>query len=151
MGMIEYKKTTSGVDSFEEDEETLVSLDMGDDPMLEIVEPESEEPQPIEDEEEKQQIPNEEFRLLYAYLKDIASEPLLTPKEEIEISAKIKKCEGRAKEIKALLDKLSKEGVGKNKRKDLSKRIKRFSALMKAYLEKAKRLKDKFVKANLRL
>jgi RNA polymerase primary sigma factor len=153
MGVIECKKTTSRVNDFE-GEETLASLDIEDDPMLEIVEPESEELQSTEDtedEEEEQQIPNEEFRLLYAYLKDMANEPLLTPKEEIEISTGIKKCETKIREIEALFDKLSNEGAIKDKRKDLSKRIKRLNASMKAYLERARELKGRFIKANLRL
>jgi RNA polymerase sigma factor (sigma-70 family) len=103
----------------------------------------------LEDEEEQNWAPEEQLRLLSAYFKDMSHEPLLKAEEEVKISAKIKKCEARAKEIKALLDK---EKADKSRKKEGSKRrIKRLSALMKAYLEKAKGLKGRFVKANLRL
>jgi RNA polymerase sigma factor (sigma-70 family) len=103
----------------------------------------------LEDEEEQNWAPEEQLRLLSAYFKDMSHEPLLKAEEEVKISAKIKKCEARAKEIKALLDK---EKADKSRKKGGSKRrIKRLSALMKAYLEKAKGLKGRFVKANLRL
>lgn len=109
--------------------------------------------------EEEQWTIDEQLRLLSVYFKDMANEPLLTPKEEINISARIKKCETRAKEIKAILDKLSKERFSKSKRnghkngkrKEPSKRVEKLNALMKAYSENAKRLKQRFVKANLRL
>lgn len=52
--------------------------------------------------------PDEEFRLLQAYFKEMGSEPLLSAKEEIEVSAKIKKSEERAlllkNELEAILD-----------------------------------------------
>ena len=35
--------------------------------------------------------PDEEFRLLQVYFREMGTEPLLTPREEIEVSAKIKK------------------------------------------------------------
>jgi RNA polymerase primary sigma factor len=55
--------------------------------------------------------------------------------------------------MKVLIDKLSKVDAGKDKRKKRSKQIeiKAFNASMKGYLEKRKRLKEEFVKANLRL
>src|SRR3989304_1086500 len=109
--------------------------------------------------EEEQWTIDEQLRLLSVYFKDMANEPLLTPKEEINISARIKKCETRAKEIKAILDKLSKERFSKSKRnghkngkrKEPSKRVEKLNALMKAYSENAKRLKQGCVIANGRL
>src|ERR1700758_5623903 len=115
------------------------------------VEPESEELQPIEDEEEEQRIPDEEFRLLYAYFKDMTSEPLLTPKEEIEISAGIKKCETKIRRIKALLERLSNGAAIKVKGKDLTKQIEGLNGSMKVYLDRARELKERFIKANLKL
>src|SRR5579885_3627588 len=97
-------------------------------------------------EEEEYWAPEEQLRLLSAYFKDMSHESLLKPEDEIRLSAEIKKCEARAKEIKAILDK-----IGKIRGKAPSKRMKRLSALMKAYQEKAKDLKGRFVKANLRL
>ncbi|MER3445373.1 MAG: RNA polymerase sigma factor RpoD [Candidatus Dadabacteria bacterium] len=88
--------------------------------------------------------PEEQLRLLSAYFKDMSHESLLKPEDEIRLSAEIKKCEARAKEIKAIIDK-----AGKSRGKE--RQIKRLNALMKAYIEKAKELKGRFVKANLRL
>lgn len=170
-------ESTSGVNNLrgfiQEDEEVFMPLNMedvrepqsNDDLTLDVVELESgfepEELQSIEDEdeEEEQKVPDEQVRLLYVYFKDLATEPLFTPEEEVEVSAKIKKCEAKAGEIKALLDKLSKERIGKSKRnghqngngKAPSKRIQRLEVVMKAYSEKANGLKRRFVKANLKL
>ena len=36
--------------------------------------------------------PDDEYRLLQAYFREMGSEPLLTAREEVEVSAKIKKC-----------------------------------------------------------
>ncbi|MER3445587.1 MAG: hypothetical protein C4291_01545, partial [Candidatus Dadabacteria bacterium] len=167
---IEYEETTAGVNDLgefvQEDEETLVPLDIEDDPILNIVESGAElEPKGLDstEYEEEQWIPDEQFRLLYVYFKDMGAESLLTSKEEIEVSAKIKKCEAKAREIRTILDKLSKRKNGKSKRasdknghqngngKSLSKRINRLNGFMRAYSEKAKELRERFVKANLRL
>lgn len=48
--------------------------------------------------------PDEEFRLLQVYFKEMGTEPLLTPKEEIEVSAKIKRCETKAAEAKMFME-----------------------------------------------
>jgi RNA polymerase primary sigma factor len=90
--------------------------------------------------------PEEQLRLLSAYFKDMSHESLLKAEDEVRLSAEIKKCEARAKEIKAILDK-----TVKKRGKEPSRRIKRLSALMRAYQEKAKEIKGRFVKANLRL
>src|SRR5579885_2048339 len=184
---IEFEGMTSGVNDLgefvQEDEEALMPLDVEDDPILDMVESDSElEPKgldSVEDEEERW-VPDEQFRLLYVYFKDMGTESLLTSKEEVEVSAKIKKCEAKAREIRTILDRLSKEGSEKSRRisgkngnesgqsgngvrlqerrisrsrngKVLSKRINRLNAFMKAYSEKAKELRERFVKANLRL
>ena len=85
-----------------------------------------------------------QYRLLNNYFRDIATEPLLNIREEIEIPAKIKKCESRADQIKLLLAEIS----GQPKRQ---KDIRRLEASQRAYLEKAKELKKRFANANLRL
>jgi RNA polymerase primary sigma factor len=107
--------------------------------------------------------PDEQLRLLYVYFKDMSVEPLFTAQEEVEISAKIKKCESRSREIELLVERLS---VGKlktlaprgrlngrsaAKAGDIEKRIKSLSAFVRVYAENAKRYKQRFVKANLRL
>lgn len=137
---IEFEKTTPGVHrlrGFIQNESTFVSVE----------------------EDKEQLVPDQEFRLLYIYFKEMGTEPLLTSKEEGEISAKIKKCDARAKEIKAVLDGLSKGRNGKSKRiseqncngKVFSRRVQRLKTLMDAYSGRVKELRNKFVKANLRL
>ncbi|HEX3033634.1 MAG TPA: sigma-70 family RNA polymerase sigma factor [Thermodesulfobacteriota bacterium] len=101
----------------------------------------------------------EQLRLLSVYFRDMAGESLFTKEMEIETSANIKKCEAKAKEIKGLLDKVSQEKDGKSERNGYQKdrervspkRVGKLNALMKVYEEKAHRLKQTFVKANLRL
>lgn len=119
--------------------------------------------------------PDDEYRLLQAYFREMGSEPLLTPREEVEVSAKIKKCESGAVQVKMLLDfslnnnkidkffkesytnkvqktKLDNNGNDYRANNGMSKsNYKRRSKLKKAYLNRAQNYKDKFVKANLRL
>ncbi len=69
----------------------------------------------------------------------MGTEPLLTQKEEIELSEKIKRYEARVREIKTLLSKLSKEGIGKRNGKEKRlKRMKRLDALIKAFQKRQK-------------
>ena len=106
--------------------------------------------------------PDEQLRLLYVYFKDMSVEPLFTAQEEVEISAKIKKCENMSRELSLIVNKLSaksskiKPNGHNNSRNGISrvtiqKRIKSLNAFIKAYSENAKRMKQRFVKANLRL
>lgn len=163
---IEFEGAISGVNELGEfiqgNEEAFVPLKIGNNLILDMIKSGAElEPRELEstEDEGKRWVQHEQFRLLYVYFKDMSSESLLTPKEEVEISAKIKKCEAMAKETKALIDKLSKVRETKSKRnrhkngngKSISKRVERLSSFMKAYSEKAKQLRDRFIKANLRL
>jgi RNA polymerase sigma factor (sigma-70 family) len=114
---------------------------------------------------QKEEHADEKLRLLHTYFKDIGNETIFTPKEEIEFSVKIKKCELRVREIERTLDILGKdlkesplEVVNKNKLKaelnngnSILMRIQRLIALRKAYLNKIKEFKERFIKANLRL
>ncbi len=107
--------------------------------------------------------PDEQLRLLYVYFKDMSVEPLFTAQEEVEISAKIKKCESRSREIELLVERLAGgklkiiaprgrlNGRSAAKAGDIEKRIKSLSAFVRVYAENAKRYKQRFVKANLRL
>ncbi len=107
--------------------------------------------------------PDEQLRLLYVYFKDMSVEPLFTAQEEVEISAKIKKCESRSRELVSLVGKLAdgnikikvanghRNGHGRLKSGYLEKRIKSLNAFIRVYSENAKRFKQRFVKANLRL
>jgi RNA polymerase primary sigma factor len=146
----------------QEDEEFFPYSDIEDTSVLHMVEPKPGielEQRPSTDKVER--TPDEEFRILYPYFRVMASERLLTRKDEIEISARIKKCQSKIEEIKALQDSLSKGKEEKSSRngdrrkirvrKKRSRQQNMLKALMKVYSETAKRLKDRFVKANLRL
>ncbi len=142
---------------FIQEEEVFASHEIRNSFMLDEAEPgsefEPEEFEPIED-EEKQGAPDEQVRLLFAYFKDLGAESLFTSKREVEISAKIKKCEAKVRETETLAAKLSKKRasmINNDVRKKLTKRINRLNAFTKAYSEKAKELKKRFAKANLRL
>jgi len=128
--------------------------------------------------------PDEEFRLLQVYFKEMGAEPLLTPKEEIEVSAKIKRCETKAAEAKFFIESIFDKSLSKSLQNTISniekrtnssrikssyknkinntaklkldkeiakKSIRRSSLLCKAYILRARRFKERFIKANLRL
>jgi RNA polymerase primary sigma factor len=106
-------------------------------------------------------VPNEEFRLLYLYFKDMSDEQLLTAEEEVRISKEIKKWERRAEKLESLLVGLSRklgvepitEGnlVSLGIAPDLLKRVSRIRSTMAMCKERSKQLKERFIKANLRL
>jgi RNA polymerase primary sigma factor len=159
------EQVAAGLDElngFTDDEDDVYSSIAIDDFLMDSDEPELE----FEVEEEKapeikkQQgwIPDEQFRLLYVYFRDMAVEPLLTSKQEIEVSAKIKKCESKAREVRSLIERLTSKKTAKisnmyqnGKMKLLAKRLHSFNSIMKAYADKASAMKARFVKANLRL
>ena len=153
------------LDAFIEDEDDSFSPLEFDNFLLEVDEKEFEfdieEPESgeIKKSEQDEWIPDEQFRLLYVYFKDMAIEPLLSSKEEIEVSAKIKKCEAKVKELRSNIERLLKSEKSKSKRNGhrngrndlISRRLDRLYAFMRVYSDKAKTLKERFVKANLRL
>jgi len=123
---------------------------------------------------------DEEFRLLQLYFKEMGTEPLLTPKEEVEVSAKIKRCESKAAEAKRFMEAVFEKSLSKTLRNTISnventtgtrklksnkkvavksklekdiarKSIKRSNLLSRVYNLRAKRFKERFIKANLRL
>ncbi len=149
-------------EKFAEEEEPFLPVTVqNNDIIVELEESEFqiEESESPEIEDDDQEVPDESLRLLYAYFKDMAVEPLFNAKKEIEVAAKIKKCELKAKEIQVMLDKASqvkekkgrKNGLRNNKDRKLSDQVVILSAMKKAYSEKTKQLKERFVKANLRL
>ena len=93
--------------------------------------------------------PDEQHRILNDYFRDIAREPLLTLREEVEIPAKIKRCECKAREIKSLLEKLNKDT--EEDKKKLFRKKNRLNASHRAYSHKAESFKKRFASANLRL
>ena len=99
-------------------------------------------------------VPDKQYRILNDYFRDIAKEPLLTLREEVELPAKIKKCECRAKQITIILDSFpDASGSNGNINGYLTHKRKRarLSASLKAYSVKADELKKRFASANLRL
>ncbi|MBI2485843.1 MAG: sigma-70 family RNA polymerase sigma factor [Deltaproteobacteria bacterium] len=146
----------------EEYEETFLPIDIEDNNLMGDVEESEfqiEESESTEIQDNEPEVPDESLRLLYAYFKDMAVEPLFNAKKEIEVAAKIKKCESKAREIEDILNKAAKvkenrsirNGYRNSRERKLSEQIEKLSALKRAYSEKAKELKDRFVKANLRL
>ncbi len=107
------------------------------------------------EQEEDKWVPDEQLRLLYVYFKDMAIEPLFTAKQEVEISAKIKKCEAKSKDLIKKVKKLGdmRSGLRKNssKAKIIDKRTISLDTFSRVYYSWAQKLKQKFVKANLRL
>ncbi len=110
---------------------------------------------------------DKELKLINMYFKEVGMEPLFTPGEEVEVAAKIKRCELRAREIQKLVEKALNGGNGVPKRsiKEIREaiargdklkgvnvdRVKRLLNLLDAYLNRANHFKNRFVRANLRL
>lgn len=183
----EYDNFPEDIESVPQEEEFLMDID--DKVLVELSEAEidlkEENPEDESSEESgKQFTPDEEFRLLQVYFKEMGMEPLLTPKEEIEVSAKIKRCEAKAAEMRSILENLFQKRLGKAlestisqveglKRRGMSARMKnskklksavrkldgeaakksirRSTLLSKVYMMRARRFKERFIKANLRL
>ncbi|WP_462137229.1 sigma-70 family RNA polymerase sigma factor [Candidatus Mycalebacterium sp.] len=112
--------------------------------------------------------PDEHMRLLYVYFKDMSSEDLFTAKQEVEISSKIKKYEAVAEDtdrkyrneekkyaVPTRIERLEKKSVmarSSGKKLEYERRIEVLRKLARISQEKkAQRMKQKFVKANLRL
>tara|TARA_Y100001970_G_scaffold276750_1_gene379918 strand:+ start:552 stop:1685 length:1134 start_codon:yes stop_codon:yes gene_type:complete len=106
----------------------------------------------------KDWVPDEQYRLLYVYFKDMSLEPLLKSKQEVEVSAKIKKSELIASNFKKLLEDVEDSSISSIQKKKLvslkggkKRRIAEVEGYIKAYTNLANNLKERFVKANLRL
>jgi RNA polymerase primary sigma factor len=120
-------------------------------------------------------IPDEDYRLLQSYFKEVGTESLLSASDEIRIATKIKKYNSRARKIESLINELTEKTLKKTKVQKTcecrhnSKKTKagvkasrvdhvlvkttlnRLSALLRAYKNKEVFNKDKFTKSNLRL
>jgi len=116
----------------------------------------------------REEILNQDLRLLNAYFKEIGTESLLTRDKEVKIALKIRKCKARVNEIQRTIDeilsKLSSQSVKSNgrlkqpdknlrgsKTKIVSKRLRKFKTLVEAYSKKAMQFRGIFINANLRL
>ena len=97
----------------------------------------------------------EEEKVLQVYFRDLLTEPLLTSTEEKELSAKIKECERKAREIKKKIDSMAgnreRADVKISKAESVDDSIKILDAQCKLYSEKAGMFREQFIKANLRL
>lgn len=89
----------------------------------------------------------DEERVLHVYFRDLLTEPLLTADDEKELGAKIRECEKKVREIQKEIEKLSKPERKKVSRKESG----RLTAYRKVYSEKARELKSRFIRSNLRL
>lgn len=104
---------------------------------------------------------DEQFQSLYIYFNDLSKECLLTHREEIENAAQIKQYETKLGEIKKSIEDLTSLKIIQKPRKrknpkpkgqeDVCGRIKVLKIFMKQYTERTSDLKEKFIKANLRL
>ena len=118
----------------------------------------------------------DEIKLLQLYFKEMGQISLLSTKEEIIESAKIKKCEIKAKEIIKKFEKILNRKLGshyeeiykniecskntgssqnrsksKKSSKEYETKFRLKKVLLKSYTHKANELKNSFVNANLRL
>lgn len=116
---------------------------------------------------ENREVTNQDLRLLNAYFKEVGTEPLFTPEEEVNIAAKIKKCEARSKELQRFIEGVVGKDIRSNAEKKVmdlrdnssnvpedgitSERLNRLFVLLSIYSRKAEQFKGRFVKANLRL
>lgn len=105
-------------------------------------------------------VPDEQFRLLYVYFRDMAGEPLLTSRDEIGVSAKIKQCEARAIKFFDLAERIMAELTevdtlnGSAKRsvmRTIKRKVGMINSCASAFRKRANILRDRFVKSNLRL
>lgn len=113
---------------------------------------------------------NQELRLVNAYFKEVGTETLLTPKEEIVIAAKIKECEAQILNISESLTRILGYEINADNGNALNEltefthntpcseqdkesrgRVMRLAALLDAYIKSSALLKNRFVKSNLRL
>lgn len=114
---------------------------------------------------------NLELRLVNAYFKEVGTEALLTQKEEIQIAAKMKECGTQSLRVKKAISRIlgRKLIAGREKcvnelrtlseecdhkpgiKRDERDRLRRLVLLLEAYIKAEARLKNRFIKANLRL
>lgn len=97
--------------------------------------------------------PNDQFRLLYDYFKDMSREPLLKPGEEFDFAEKVRSYESKALGLANLIEQSVNSGGGSRPRSgiDPSAAARKLASYATAYDDLAKTYKERFVKANLRL
>lgn len=114
--------------------------------------------------EEKESDLQGEVRIIQTYFREIGAERLLRPEEEIQLSVEIRKCKFCASQIRRFIERM----LDKEITRDLERfhdrinpeliskgitqrRAQRLIALMRAYKERARKLKERFIRANLKL
>ena len=177
--MINESSYETVLDDFENDLVESVATELQDVALTEDIaiaqgfhedEPLQEDPDQVVSSKPKGDNYNQELRLVNAYFKEVGTETLLTPKEEIVVAAKIKECEFESSRvIKSISFELGYELKGDreavlNKLLELAhgdcarvhefqnrKRVLRLIGTLEAYMRMEARLKNRFVKSNLRL
>ncbi len=118
-------------------------------------------------------IPDEDYRLLQSYFKEVGTESLLTATQELRIAMKLKNYNSKAEKLETLISELTHEAPKKQKTNGvctcrikstksknsdkttqhppLKIRLNKLTALYRAYRNKEMLNKDKFIKSNLRL
>ena len=97
---------------------------------------------------------NPDLRVINDYFKDVAKESLLTPFQEISVSAEIAFCEKRIKQIRTTGHKMNGAVQRKNGRKVVKSGftpVYKRKLILNSYIRKSNELRNRFVKSNLRL
>ena len=167
----EANQAESIVESFDQDELEEVEVYFDEEPQ-----PVADSGQNLTEASADEQEISQDLRLVNAYFKEVSTEALLAPHEEAHVAAKIKCCEERARDIRRKIEKIlgkrlgddadrihsevknfleissektsSKNGIGHLKTvRDLTLLMN----LYEAYVTKGFQLRNRFIKANLRL
>jgi RNA polymerase nonessential primary-like sigma factor len=163
-------RTESIVESFDQDELEEVEVFFDDEtPIAEEAE------QNITGKTVGEEEISQDLRLVNAYFKEVSTEALLAPKEEAHVAAKIKCCEERARAARKKIEKILGKRLGDDlaalhaevrsfietgngitsPNGDKSSKSERelilYARLYEAYVTKGFQLRNRFIKANLRL
>lgn len=164
-----FSHTESIAESFDQDELEDVEVFFDEEEEL-AEEPEQNVPEKTSGDVEISQ----DLRLVNAYFKEVSTEALLAPHEEAHVAAKIKCCEDRARAVRRKIEKVLGKRVGEdavhdcvkdyietanihNSRKNGAKNVVSAADLLllariyEAYVTKGFQLRNRFIKANLRL
>ncbi|MEW6146040.1 MAG: sigma-70 family RNA polymerase sigma factor [Thermodesulfobacteriota bacterium] len=161
---------SSIVESFDQDE--LEDVDIFFDEESQITE---ETEQNITEKTVGEEEISQDLRLVNAYFKEVSTEALLAPHEEAHVAAKIKCCEERAKTLRKKIERIIGKRLGEDivalnswvrsfietnagavssngrKRLTAERELLLYTKLYEAYVTKGFQLRNRFIKANLRL
>ena len=114
---------------------------------------------------------NREIRLVNDYFREVGYEPMLSPREELELAAKLNECRTKAKAARKAISSIltfatgrihpdntdelkaavRRKSFGNNLDQPDHDRLRKLTILLESYEKSAERLKKRFVNANLRL